>query len=413
MKKDIVIIGAGAAGLICAYKLAKNTNKNIIVIEKESLPGKKLKAAGSGKCNITNDLYSDTVYHSKELELLKPYILKHSKQDILDLFDELMLPYYEQNGYYYPISNQGKQVVSTLYNRCLELGVQFSFSTLALKIQLENDQYLIKCQDKDNSFDVQCEYLVCAMGGAASKQLGGTDKGYKLLNDIGYSYTDILPALAPIYVKDSNLKLAKGVRVNGTISIKNSHDESIKEAGQIQFNEDCISGICVMNLSGTMNTWLKENIYKEMFLDIVPQYSWNELKNYFIAYQKSYKNEKMLDCLNTFLPNGISKYILARIKIKDEQLLGELTDKTINKLTSTLKKLELEVIYKEEFNKAQVSQGGICLNQISLETFESKKHPKLYILGELLDVNGDCGGYNITFAFLSAIDAAKHVALHN
>lgn len=409
MKTDIVIIGAGAAGLICAYRIAKNTKQSVLVIEKESYPGKKLKAAGSGKCNITNKDYRQDWYHSKEKAVLDDFLKEHSYKEILDLFDELGIAYYEQNGYYYPLSNQGKQVVELINKRCLDEGVEFMPDSLVTKVDSNDKGYTVTYENDRGTNQVACQRVVFATGGKASKKLGGSETGYQMMDVMGISMTDIFPALCPIYINDPLLKIAKGVRVKGIVSIKKIDGEFLRDEGQIQFNEDCISGICVMNLSSFFYPWMKENKMGGLFLDLLPGYQWSQVKEFLLKHQSLFGEETLLNCLDALLPRGLSLYILARCKYDKQTKMAELEEKGIHKIASMLKKLELNYCNQADYEKAQVTNGGVNLCEVSMQTFESQRYKGLYLLGELLDVNGNCGGYNITFAMLSAMVAAADI----
>ena len=408
MKKDYVIIGAGAAGLICAYKIAKESKCSVIVMEKEAIPGKKLKAAGSGKCNITNKAYHWNCFHSNEENLLKEFMNQFSFQDVLQLFDELGIPYYEQNGYYYPLSNQGKQVVALLQKRCEDVGVTFLFNSTVLKVEKADHGYIVHYENEKKQ-SVSCNGVVFATGGKAAPKLGGSDLGYHLVKALGIKVTKLYPGLSPIYLDDTLLKITKGVRVNGSITIKNKNGFMIKEEGQIQFNQDSVSGICVMNLSSYFYPWIHENQLDSVFLDLIPDFSWDKLKQFLCMQKHQFEEENILDCLNTLLPEALASYILAKCKFEKTTKMKSISEKQINKITSMIKKLDCRFVNKLDYDKAQVTGGGVSLCEISLNSFESNMYPNMYLLGELLDVNGDCGGYNISFAMISAIVAAKDI----
>lgn len=409
MKRDVVITGAGTAGLICAYKIAKNSKLSVLVIEKEAVPGKKLKAAGSGKCNITNSLYDCQRYNSDSKELLDSFLIKNSYKDILQLLEELGICYYEQNGYYYPLSNQGKQVVHLIYQRCLEVGVEFLFDATVHGITSLNQGYKVAYTLNQKTFEVRCNSLVVATGGKAAPKLGGCESGYDLLKPFRITMTKLYPGLCPIYMEDPLLKLAKGVRVNGTVSLKHINGTIYKEKGQIQFNQDSVSGICVMNLSGLFYSFAENHEIKEVFLDLMPEISWDGVKQILINHRKLFQTEDILTCLEALMPEGLCLYILARCGYSKDMRMDVLKEKEINKLTSTMKKLNCNYINRMDYDKAQVTCGGVSLEEIDPLKFSSKKQEHLYIVGELLDVYGQCGGYNITFAMLSGMAAAKDI----
>lgn len=410
MLYDVIIVGAGASGLVCAYQLAKQKNLRILIIEKESIAGKKLKAAGNGKCNITNQDFSNKHYHSKAQKTLDSFLDCYSYEDVLHVFQELGIACYEQNGYYYPLSNQGKQVVEILFKRCEKKGVQFVFDTILTNLSVTKDSYILETSDtKSLNKSFQCKYVVMATGGCAYPKLGGSELGLSILKKMKVKTTNCYPCLCPIYVDNPDLKIAKGVRVNGNVSIQSLQGERKSEYGQIQLNEDNISGICVMNLSYYYNRWKMENIADCMFIDFFPYMSWDSLKHDFQLHKNQFPSETLLDCLNCYFPQPLSKYIIKKTSLKEENQICDLTEKAMNKLTSGIKKSMLKGTGLLSFDKAQVTGGGISLEEISMHRMECKRYPGLFIIGELLDVNGDCGGYNISFAVISAISAANTI----
>lgn len=407
MTYNIVIVGAGTAGLMSAYLLAKSGQKNIVVLEKENGAGKKLKAAGNGKCNITNRCFSKEHFHSEERTSLEKVLDEFSYEAVLRLFDELGIATYEQNGYYYPLSNQGKQVVDILYKRCVGLGVQFSFQSYVTKIESVEKQYRITLTDTTGKKTITGDKLIMAAGGMAYPSLGGCDKSYYVLNRMHMKLIKCYPCLTPIYIEDNDLKLAKGVRVNGTVVITSKSGDMQKERGQIQFNENNISGICVMNLSSVYNLgWSQENPY-DIYIDLLPDYREDEIQASFKQHTGDYPEEKLVDFLDCFLPDPLSQYI--RKRFGDNKKITDLTEKEIGQILYLLKHFDLNGVYHPDYSKAQVTGGGVSLTEVNQDTFESRMYPNLYIVGELLDVNGDCGGYNISFAILSAKKAAEAI----
>lgn len=414
MRYDFVIIGAGSAGLAAAYKVAGKTQKlNILVLEKEAMAGRKLSAAGNGKCNLTNHHFNASCYHSEDTDLMNEWIGIHSYEEIPSFFDELGIMLYENNGYYYPVSNQGKQVTNLLYEKSKSLGVNFSFETRVTKVEYlntGNDRiYKIEAIKNNETLVFETRYLMLALGGKASPKLGGSTDGYLFADMLKLKKKPIYPVLSPLYVEDKALSVAKGVRINAVVTLKGDNDITIKEAGQVQFNENSLSGIVIMNLSSYFNVWKKQNCGECLHLDVLPNIDWNSLKEFLEKQKKQFPKETVRMLLNGILPDNFVRYILKRVRLEEDLILKDLTGKGINRLTSMLKKLTFTPVYQEDFDKAQATGGGIALSEVNIKTFECKRIKNLYIVGELLDVYGKCGGYNITFAMLSGIAAASDI----
>lgn len=406
---DLIIVGAGASGLAAAYRTASLTRKqNILVLEKEKIPGRKLSASGNGRCNLTNQYFDSSCYNSDGKEQIKEWTGSHSYSDILQFFENMGVLLYETEGYYYPRSNQGKQVTHLLFEKCRQLGVKFIFESNVTQIAFSEKQcYALQVSGPDGIQNTyQSKNVILAVGAPAYPALGGSDAGYQIVSGLQIKCRPFFPALSPIYVDDSLLKLAKGVRLDAVVSLKGTDGTIIKEKGQVQFNEDCLSGIVIMNLSCYFNRWKKAD---GLYLDTLPELSWEQLKNYFSEQQKQFSEETINDMLCGIFPKAFVEYLIKRLEWKKEMPLDSLTDKRMNQLTSAVKKLTFAPVYQENYDKAQVTGGGVDLEEIQMDTFESRQYPGLFITGELLDVYGKCGGYNLTFAILSGIGAADTV----
>lgn len=415
MKYDIVIIGAGASGLSAAYQaIQKNPKFHILVIEKEISAGRKLAASGNGKCNLTNSVFDRNCYHSKSTEQIDKWVTSHSYHEILSFFEAIGILLYEKNGYYYPVSNQAKQVSTILLERSKALGVDFRFQTRVTDLQQikHKDEVYYKITAKSDSVsdvEYKAKYVILATGGCAARKLGGCRDGYRLSGQLGIPCEAIYPVLSPIYVEDSNLSVAKGVRLNGNVTLKLNDSIILKEFGQIQFNNNNLSGIVMMNLSCYWNSYRGRDVLATLYIDVLPQYSWNALRDFFVLQCRLFPDETLESLLKGIFPSNFVSYITKRLHIDGAIRVSHLTDKQLNRLTSNLKKLEYVPRYVEDFEKAQVTGGGISLEVICMDTFESRQYSNLYLTGEVLDVNGKCGGYNLTFAVSSALQAANDI----
>lgn len=418
MKYDIVIVGAGASGLVAAYRaIKKNPQLNILVLEKESTIGRKLNASGNGKCNLTNSNFGADFYFSDSLQFMSEWITKHSYKDIISFFEDMGILLYEKQGYYYPISNQAKQVSSQLYEKSKLLGVDFQLNTKVIDItpNAKQSEYHITTIVQENNRKTNitktydAKHVLLATGGYAAAKLGGCKDGYKLAKSMDLSCNPIYPVLSPIYVKDQHLSLAKGVRLDAKVTLKTKDEYIMKEDGQIQFNDNNLSGIVMMNASCHLNRKKDKMDEVCIYLDVLPQYNWDTLKMFFTEQMTSFPEATVDVMLKGILPGNFVSYLIKRLNLNRSLMLKQVTDKMLNRLTSALKKLEFHPIYVDDFDKAQVTGGGISVDEIIVDTFESKRYKNFYITGEVLDVNGKCGGYNLTFAMLSAIQAMDDI----
>ncbi len=411
---DLVIIGAGAAGLAAAtYASRHQKGLSILVLEKEKLPGRKLSAAGNGKCNLTNTAFGADCYHSHNSRWVTKWAASHSYTEILRFFEESGILLYEKNGYVYPVSNQGKQVTGLLFEECREGGVRFLFQARVTSIEPpgkeKHGRYHISADTPGGeTLSFLSENVIICTGGRAAPALGGCVYGYGLAEQLGLKIQPCYPVLAPIYVDDARLGIAKGTRVDAAVSLRLQNRDVIRETGQVQFNTDCLSGIVIMNLS----SYVERKLYcgkDSLSLDVLPEITWDRLRAILDSRQESFPSMTVMDAMNGLLPVSLNAYILDRVKLPGETKLIQLTEKHKNRLTSAIKKLVFTPVENGQYDKAQATGGGIVLEEINEKTSEAHRHPGLYVCGEVLDVDGKCGGYNLTFALLTGIQAASNI----
>ena len=407
MKYDIIIVGAGAAGLCAAYVAShSNINLRIAVLERQSVCGRKLSASGNGKGNLTNADFQSEYYHSFKQSDIEQWVLQHSYKEIVSFFEQIGIPLYGKNGYYYPMSNQAKQVTGLLVDKCRKNGVSFILNTEVTDVDRKRnrDNCYVITDAEGNTYEGRS--VILSTGGAAAPKLGGNRSGYQLVQKLKYSVSPIHSVLRPIYVEDPLLKLAKGVRLDGEVTLQGAEGVIAREAGQIQWNADNLSGIVMMNLSCYLPYQTQET---ELHIDLLPDYSWNALRAYLKQQCDRNPEQTIQTLLLGIFPSAMAQYLLRRVRVEENLTGQEISEKQLNRITSNIKKLSFCPLSREDYEKAQVTSGGVRLSEIDLTTMESRKDTDIYVVGELLDVNGCCGGYNLTFAMLSGMQAANAI----
>ncbi len=410
---DLIIVGAGAAGLAAAYYAKQSLPQfNILVLEKEAIPGRKLNATGNGKCNVTNSDYKEDAFFADSNEFMHAWFEEHSYEQMISFFEQAGILLYEKNGYYYPFSNQAKQVSNHLFQKAQMLGVTFMFQTKVTDIsglKSNPSSYSITVVQNEEKITYEAHNVLVATGGLAAPKLGGTKDGYHLLQRMGLKMHSVYPVLSPLYIDDPDLSIAKGVRLDGNVTLKLQDGSTHKEAGQIQFNDNNVSGIVMMNLSCYWNLCGKNNESGSLYIDIVPCLTWDHLKELILIQKKRTPDETISFMLEGILPKAMVRYILKRCRVQETLLLMNMSEKQVNRIVSALKKLEFQLRFVEDFDKAQVTGGGIATDMVSVASFECKNYKNLYVVGEVLDVHAKCGGYNLTFAILSALQAVEDI----
>ena len=388
---DLVIVGGGAGGLFAGVMAGKKGLKTLI-IERENKLGKKLSATGNGRCNIANTNFCfncDLPYYNnnKFVESMFKSLGLNNVEDFLQLLKSEfgILTYADSEGRVYPICNYAPNIVSILSNLLNEYGVEVKLNTVVGDIDKDGDEFAIFA---DNMVRAKNVLLCC--GGSATI----------LAENLGHNRTNLKKGLVGIKTKQ-NFKWISGVRVdNAKISvalnnIKEAKDKNIEisnnvysEIGEIIFKDDGISGICVMNISSILNRY---NTFENLSLDLISNKSKQELKLEMLEFAKKFKNG-IVNYLYSLFPYKLANYLFETYKTPDE-------------IAKNIKRFKLDFI--DFYSNNQVTIGGIETDELDIT--KSKNCENLYISGEMLNIDGLCGGYNLMFAILSALSSVKTI----
>ena len=394
---DIVIIGGGASGLVAAITASKNKNNKVTLIEKNQTLGKKILATGNGKCNYYNSDQNLSHYNSTNNELVKEIITKDNLNEVENFFSSLGIIPKIKNGYYYPFSNQATTIKNALV-REVEKNTKVLLETTVEKInKIEN-----KFKVKTNNGVIECDKVIIATGSKASPKTGSTGEGYKFLKEFNHTIIDVNPALVQLKTKGNFLKDWTGIRTDVKVSLFINNKNIKSDQGEIQLTNYGVSGICIFNLSRFVPIALNNNDKVEVKINFLPFTSTHEelLKDLS-------NNNSINDILEGILNNKLASVILNKSSINKNKKYNELSIKEKEVLIENLTNFTLEVIGTNSYEECQVCSGGVPLTEINTKTMESKIVKNLHIVGELLDVDGECGGYNLTFAWVTALLAGK------
>ena len=405
--KKIVIIGGGISGFTSAIN-AKTNNNEVIILEGQDKPLKKLLITGNGKCNYFNEEFIFSKYHSFNEELLKNIISLENKNKILTFFKSIgIIPRIKEN-YYYPYSNQAISVKNSFLKEIENKNIKLKLNSYVKDIKKENDKFLVYY----NNDVLVCDELIISTGGKSYPKTGSDGSGYNLSKKLGHTINKTLPALVGLKCKEPFLKKLNGVRSNATVSLF-INDKLIKsEIGEVQFTNYGLSGICIFNLSSIASRSISENKKVKIsinFLDKLKIKNKKSFQRFILSSEYNFKKEKVSYFLDNLLNYKLTNVILEKTKIERNKLVSKLSDNEINMLFENLFSFTINIIDTNNFESAQITTGGVSLYEINPLTFESKIVSNLYLTGEVLDIDGDCGGYNISFAVLSGILAGESV----
>ncbi len=385
----IGIIGGGASGLVCALT-AKTDDNEVIIFERNKEVGKKILATGNGKCNYWNEDQNILHYETLNTNHLSEIINSNTEEKVLSFFKKLGILPKIKNGYYYPNSNQALTIRNVLEEEAKEKHIKIKTNYVVAIIKKENNQFII-------NNEIKVDKLVIATGGYAAPKSGCTGMGYEFAEQFGHTIRKPLPSLVQLVTKKEwYLKEWKGIRTDVEVSHvefdlnKTSIRTIRREVGEIQLTDYGISGICVFNLSNAIARGLSEGKKENVEIDFLPTVSENELRKIVNT------NKDIRRVLNGLLNEKLVNVLLE---------FG--TDRAA--LVKRIKHFLVEVIDTKGFDDAQVTSGGVLLDEINLNTMESKKEKDLYLIGELLDLTGDCGGYNLGICFRTAITAGESI----
>ena len=376
-KPKIAIIGGGSSGLFLANLLSKEV-ADVYILEKNNKLGKKILASGNGKCNFSNVYDLKNKYNNI---LANKIIEKYSVAETLENFKNNGLIYKnDELGRCYPVSECASSVLD-----CLKKSLQHSHILLETEVKnivKKNNRYYVEYKTGGEFFD----YVVCCSGSMASNL--GSSKAYDYLRQLNVEISDLKASLTPVIVSE-DLSLLKGVRVKCNVKLLDKQGcVCYYENGEILFKEDALSGIAVFNASSIIN---RKNSKYKIVLDLSCGMSEDELRFYIRNNSKDVSN-----MFKGFLNDKLAEYILKRIPVNNE-----LTEESINKIIKEIYYLSFNVKGLYPLKEAQVCSGGIKLSQIN-ENLELNKYPNVYVAGELLDIDGISGGYNLQFAWSSA-----------
>lgn len=396
-KLNIAVIGGGASGLFAAIS-AKNENTDVTIYEKEKRVGRKILATGNGRCNMTNTTASYNDYHSLDIKFIYPTIERFWVDQTLDFFENIGILWKEEDdGKVYPYSDTASAVLDVLRQKLEKSGVITECEFGVKKIKKQNNQFII--EDK-NGNRKRADRVIIATGGMAGAQLGSDGSGYKILEGFGHKITKLYPSLVQIRTETDTVKKLKGIKVNAKVSVGDK-----EKTGEVLFTDYGISGPPVF--------WLSSYIEGEkvIALDIMPEYSYTDISDMITKRVNTLGDIPLEDFFVGMLNKRVSQALLKHIGVEPlSRLASSLSRKEIQAISSIIKNFKLQIKGTSTWNNAQVTKGGADVSQFNADTMESKLVKGLYCCGEVLDVDGDCGGYNLQWAWSSGYIAGIYAS---
>ncbi len=394
-----IIIGGGMAGLTSAIILSKNFGgENIALIEGQNRVGKKILSTGNGQCNLTNLDLSLSHFHSKNSGFFKNSIEKYGNNQMISFFNELGVLTTLEEGKVYPLSKQAGSVLDALRFKLESLNTKVFLGSKAIRTIKENSFKVTL----DNGEVLLSENLVVAVGGKSSSHLGTDGTSYSLLTSFGHTLTPLYPSLVQLKTDKCKIKGMKGLKLKANVKAIAGGKPVIEKEGEVLFADYGVSGNAIFYIS----SYVVDKKAK-LVLDLVPNLSTKELNGFLTSKVKNCPYLTLENLLSGVINSKIASAVLRNSGFSD--LTAKISSVNLEKIVSLVKNYEIDIVGYMGFDNSQVTKGGINVNEFNPLTLESKLLSNLYAVGEVLDVDGDCGGYNLQWAFSSALTASNSI----
>lgn len=400
MIKDVAIIGGGAAGLSCAVMLkTKLADINVTVLEANERVGKKLALTGNGRCNITNKILTKDRYHG-ENDIAEKLLNEFDYKAQEEFFNSLGVYFKSEGDKVYPASLQATSVVDALRFAAEESGVEIICNCCVRSVKREDGLFLVLTDNGEQLYRA----VVVACGGKAGGKFGST-LGYEILKSMGHKIEPVFPSVVQLKTENDIVRQLKGIKVDATVTITSSLG-CRTEFGEVLFCDYGVSGPPILQVSR-----LAEGQNARVILDLSPEFSIKNMADALKSKVNTYPKRPVTELFTGLLHKKLGQVITKSCGVCVNGLFGDISDSDVEKIVAKVKNFELKVTGTTGFENAQVTAGGAQVSQF-FDDLMSKKAKGLFAIGEVLNVDGDCGGFNLAFAWSSAFAAAKGIALY-
>ncbi len=386
--------------MLAALTAAEDKNNKVILLERQQRVGRKLMATGNGRCNLTNTGAGAANYHGEQADFALSALEKFGPEKVLEYFRSLgLVTVTEYGGRVYPLSNSANSVVDVLRFAIEKSGIELRTSEPARELLKRGEGFLIRT---DNG-EIKADYVIMACGGAAGAKLGGVTDGYDLLKSLGHKRTALHPALVQLVTDPAYPRALKGIRAQARLRYVCGGEELSHSEGELQFIETGLSGPAAFDISRAVSL----NGEGEVHVDFLGELTDDEMLSILRRRASDMPDMNAEDILTGVVHNRLGKMLVKYSDIGGGRKLRELKEKDFEALLRACRDFVIAAKGVEGFGCAQVTAGGIKTTGVNPETMESWFVPHLFICGELLDVDADCGGYNLQWAWASGRIAGR------
>lgn len=400
--RTVAVIGGGASGMMAAVTAASE-GARVILLEHKDRIGKKILSTGNGRCNFTNIHQEPICYHSEDPLFPWEVVERFNAQAVISFFFQLGVYSKNRNGYIYPNSDQASAVLDAFRMELDRLKVEIRTGVECREIRPGKKGFTVLTDQGP----VRADRVILCAGSKAAPTTGSDGSGYDLAKKLGHRILPVLPALTALKCEEKFFKSIAGVRANGSVSIWSGGECIAKDTGEIQLTDYGISGIPVFQVSRYASMLLYEKKETDAVLDFMPDFTKTQTDAFLRARAKTRPDKSAEMFLIGLFHKKLCDLWIRLSEIPRQRKAGELTEDEIARLTSLIKEFRVRVRETNPYDKAQVCCGGVDTREVDPETLESVYVPGIYFAGEILDVDGMCGGYNLTFAWASGYVAGK------
>ncbi|MDK2808175.1 MAG: hypothetical protein PWP24_910 [Clostridiales bacterium] len=395
--QDVIIVGAGAAGLVAAVLLSRE-NINVTLLEHNDKIGRKLLATGNGKCNFTNDVQVKECYRGENPDFAWQLIERYGKNEFLLFLNSLGILPKNKQGYYYPYSEQAASIVDALLTELSHQRVKIKCLEHVVNIKQDTGGFTVQTK----TYAYRANQVILACGGMAMPSLGSDGSGYALAKKLGHKVTDLQPAMTGLRVGQKGFDCLAGIRIKAELTLSIDGKVKTHEQGELQFTAYGISGIPVFQVSRYATMALMQQKTVSVQLALLPALTKESLVQYIGQQKKTNGYKTRLQVLQNLMDPKLAKELLKLVGLRSDGALSTTSSEEIRLLVNQIKQYTLPIKGSNGFEQAQVTAGGVDTRQLSPGTLESLICENLYLIGELVDVDGTCGGYNLQWAYTSA-----------
>ena len=390
----VIIIGGGASGLVAAAFASENND--VTILEKNNQCGRKILATGNGKCNYFNSDFTHEHFNTESIDVFETIISEDNRKRVLEFFDSIGIVPNIKNGYYYPMSNQAICVREALVKECEVRGVKIITGCEVIDVNYNETYEVIT-----NNGKFTCDKVVIACGSNAYVK----DKsiGYNILRKFNHKINPVLPSLVQLVSDSTYLKKISGVRIEAKVSLYEDSNFIKNSSGEIQFTDYGISGICIYQLSSQVSRGLYNKNKEVIHINFMPHIT--DFIEFMNNRNNIVKKRTISELFDGIMNYKLSNLVLDICKINYNDTWDNLSVINKNNLSKMITDFEINITDTKGFTNAQTCCGGVSLSEINPNTMESIIQNNLYITGELLDCDGECGGYNLGFAWITGMIA--------